>query len=241
MFSLFKKEISTFFCSITGYLVVLVFLVATGLFLWVVPSETNILYGGYSTLEPLFVIAPWIYLFLVPAVAMRLIAEERKTGTLELLLIRPLSPMQIVVAKYFAGLSVVFISIIPTLVYLFVVYQLGAEKGNFDIGAAAGSYIGLLFLAAIYMAVSLFASSITDNQIVAFVVGVVLCFAFYSGFDSLSSVFSSGVGSSIASLGIANHYSSISRGVLDSRDVVYFLSVAFVFIYFTRLIIGLRK
>ena len=242
MFSLFKKELSTFFCSLTGYLVVAVFLTATGLFLWVVPGELNILYGGYATLEPLFDIAPWIYLFLVPAIAMRLIAEERKQGTLELLLIRPLSAWQIVVAKYLAGFTLVVISILPTLIYLFVVWQLGDPSGNIDMGATMGSYIGLLLLAAVYMAAGLFASSLTDNQIVAFVVGVVLCFLLYIGFDSIASLPSAkGMQDVVAQMGISSHYDSISRGVADSRDVVYFASLTLFFMLLTAVVVSRQR
>ncbi len=236
MFSLFKKELSTFFSSLTGYLVVAVFLTATGLFLWVVPGELNILYGGYATLEPLFGIAPWIYLFLVPAIAMRFIAEERKQGTLELLLIRPLSVWQIVIAKYLACFTLVCISILPTFTYLFVVWQLGDPIGNIDMGATIGSYIGLVLLAAVYMAASLFASSLTDNQIVAFVIGVVLCFLLYTGFDSIALLpAAKGVQDVVAMCGVSSHYDSISRGVADSRDVIYFVSVA---IFFMALTVG---
>lgn len=238
MFSLYKKEIATFFCSLTGYLVVAVFLIATGLFLWVIPGDLNILYGGYATLEPLFNIAPWIYLFLVPAISMRLIAEEKKQGTLELLVIRPLSTLQITIAKYLAGLTLVIISILPTLIYLFVVWQMGDPVGNIDMGSTMGSYIGLFLLAAIYMAIGTFASATTDNQIVAFVLGVALCFVFYTGFDSLASIPAlKGVQDIIGQCGISYHYDSISRGVMDSRDVIYFVSVASFFIVMTSLVI----
>ncbi len=240
--SLYKKEIAAFFCSATGYLVVAVFLVAAGLFLWGVPGETNIIYGGYSTLEPLFGIAPWIYLFLVPAIAMRTFAEEKRNGTLELLLIRPLTPLQIVMAKYLAGLTLVLLSIAPTLTYIYIVWQLGAPQGNLDLGGTMGSYIGLIFLSAIYMAIGVFASSITDNQIVAFVSAVAMCFIFYSGFDAIASLPSLSVAANfITSCGIDSHYASMSRGVIDSRDVVYFLSVAAMFIAFTCISIRRRR
>ncbi len=234
MFSLYKKEIAAFFCSATGYLVVSVFLILTSLFLWIIPGEMNILYSGYATLEPLFSIAPWIYLFLVPAIAMRLFAEERRTGTLELLLIRPLSPLKIVLAKYLAGLTLVLLSIAPTITYVIIVWNLGTPVGNLDVGGTIGSYIGLIFLAMIYMAIGIFSSSITDNQIVAFVTAVALCFIFYNGFDAIGSIptFSS-VESTISSFGIDSHYASMSRGVLDSRDIVYFASVASLFVAFT--------
>lgn len=242
MFSLFRKEVSTFFCSLTGYLVIAVFLLACGLFLWVVPGDLNILYSGYASLEPLFAIAPWIYLFLVPAVSMRLIAEERHSGTLELLLIRPVRVWQIVMAKYLAGFVLVMLTIAPTIVYVFIVSYLGSPVGNIDLGGTIGSYLGLIALAAIYMAVGIFASSLTDSQIVAFVVAMVLCFVVYTGFDYIAQIPAfAPVASVIEPIGIEYHYASISRGVVDSRDVVYFLSVAALFVALTCMAINRRK
>lgn len=242
MIALFRKEILTFFSSLTGYLVVSVFLVVTGLFLWVVPGDLNILYSGYSSLEPLFYLAPWIYLFLVPAVTMRLFSEEKKSGTIELLLTRPLTEFQIVFAKYLAGLVLVVISLLPTLIYYFSVNQLGNPIGNIDHGATWGSYIGLFFLAAVYVSIGVFSSALSDNQIVAFVIAVVLCFVFFYGFEAMASIPSlKGVSSTLAFLGISDHYKSISRGVIDSRDVIYFSSVILVFCYFTRTVLNSRK
>lgn len=242
MLALLRREIETFFSSMIGYLVVGVFLIATSLFLWVIPGDLNIIYGGYATLEPLFTIAPWIFMFLVPAVTMRMFAEERKSGTLELLLTRPLSSMQIVMAKYLSGFILVVLSIVPTFTFIVLVSYLGAQQGNLDLGAAWGSYIGLVFLASIYVAIGIFASSLTENQVVAFVLAIVICFVFYSGFDSVAllPVFK-GMGSFFESLGINAHYLSVSRGVLDSRDLVYFLSMSFLFIYLTRAVLESRK
>jgi ABC-2 type transport system permease protein len=242
MLSLLQKEIAMFFSSLTGYLVVSVFLLTTGLLLWVVPGDLNILFGGYASLDALFFLAPWIYLFLVPAVTMRLFAEERRTGTLELLLTRPLSELQIALAKYLAGLVLVIISLLPTLIYLVSVYQLGNPVGNIDMGATWGSYIGLLFLAAVYVAIGVFASALTDNQIVAFVIAVALCFLFFYGFEAASLV--PGLKewrNMFVFLGINDHYKSVSRGVVDSRDVVYFLSVIALFVWATRTAINSRK
>ncbi len=242
MIALLKKEIATFFSSITGALVVSVFLITTGLFLWVVPGEMNILFGGYASLEPLFYLAPWIYLFLVPAVTMRLFADERKAGTLELLLTRPISVFQIVGAKYLAGLILVFISLLPTLFYVFSVYVLGNPVGNIDVGGTWGSYLGLFFLAAVYAAIGVFSSSLSDNQIVSFVIAVVLCFFFYSGFDSIALIPGlNNAGEIIGALGIDVHYQSISRGVVDSRDLIYFGSVVVFFLFLTKIIIEKRK
>jgi ABC-2 type transport system permease protein len=242
MYALFKKEILTFFSSLTGYLVVSVFLIVTGLFLWVIPGDMNILYSGYASLDPLFYLAPWIYLFLVPAITMRLFAEEKKSGTIELLLTRPLTELQIVLAKYLAGFMLVVISLLPTLIYYVAVWQLSSPVGNVDSGATWGSYLGLVFLAGVYVGVGVFASSVTDNQIVSFVIAVVISFLFFYGFDALAMIPSlKKMSDGMAFLGINNHYESISRGVVDSRDVIYFLSIIAVFIYLTRLVLTSRK
>ncbi len=236
MFALFKKELVSFFSSITGGLVVSVFLLLTGLFLWVIPNDLNILYGGYATLESLFYLAPWVYLFLVPAVCMRLFADEKKMGTLDVLLTRPISEMQIVMGKFMAGLAVVLISLVPTLIYVYSVRYLGNPVGNLDMGGTWGSYIGLVFLAAVYVAIGVFASSLTDNQIVAFVVAVLLSFMFYSGFDSLAALHSLAAYRDLISyIGIESHYSSLRRGVIDSRDIVHLSSLVFFFLFVTKI------
>ena len=242
MLALLKKEISMFFSSLTGYLVVTVFLLVTGLFLWVLPGEMNILFGGYSSLESLFYLAPWIYLFLIPAITMRLIAEEKKGGTMELLLTRPLSELQIVLAKYLAGVLLVAICLLPTFFYFWSVYQLGNPVGNIDMGATWGSYIGLFFLAAVYVSIGVFASSLTDNQIIAFVLSIVLCFVFYYGFEAVSEIPAvKGASEMLTFLGINEHYKSVSRGVIDSRDIIYFVSVIALFIWSTRVVLNSRK
>jgi ABC-2 type transport system permease protein len=242
MWSLYKKEISSFFSSLTGYLVVGVFLILTSLFLWVIPGEMNILYGGYATLESLFYMAPWLYLFLVPAVTMRLFAEEKRTGTIELLYTRPLSELQIILAKYLAGITLVIISLIPTLLYFYSVIQLGNPVGNIDYGGTWGSFIGLFFLAAIYVSIGVFSSALSDNQIISFVIAVIMCFTLYYGFEAIAQInISNSIQSAIIYLGINEHYQSISRGVIDSRDILYFLSVITLFVYFTRTILLSRK
>nr|WP_321410758.1 gliding motility-associated ABC transporter permease subunit GldF [uncultured Carboxylicivirga sp.] len=242
MIALLKREISSFFSSITGALVVSVFLLITGLFIWVIPGDLNLIFGEYATLDSLFYIAPWVYLFLVPAVTMRLFADEKKSGTLDLLLTRPISSFEIVWAKFLAGLLVVIISLLPTFIYMFSVYQLGNPIGNMDMGGTWGSYIGLFFLATIYVAIGTFSSALSDNQIVAFVIAVVLSFVFYTGFDSVSGIQSlKGIAEAIRQLGIDAHYSSLSRGVVDSRDVVYFLSVVFAFLYSTKMVLSTKK
>ena len=242
MFALLKKEISSFFSSVTGYLVISVFLLTTGLFLWVIPGEFNILYGGYSTLEPLFYLAPWIYLFLVPAVTMRLFADEKKSGTLELLLVRPLTTYQIIWAKYLAAVIVITLSLLPSLIYYYSVYMLGHPVGNIDTGGTWGSYIGLFFLAAVYAAIGVFASSVTDNQVIAFILAIILSFFFYTGFASVASIPAlHSFQNTIIYLGIDEHYSSISRGVVDSRDIIYFGSVIAFFMIITKTVLDSRK
>ncbi len=235
MFTLLKKEFCNFFASPMGYIVIGVFLVITGLFLWIFPGEFNVLDAGYANLDGLFYFAPWLYLFLVPAVTMRLISEERKTGTIELLLTHPITKLNIVLSKYFAGVLLVLFSLIPSLIYFLSVWILGDPMGNIDTGGTWGSYIGLFFLAAIYVSIGLFSSSLTDNQIIAFIVSAVLCFFFYAGFDIISGLASNGSSESmIASLGIMAHYDSMSRGVIDSRDIIYFLVVTSIFVFLTK-------
>jgi ABC-2 type transport system permease protein len=238
MFTLLKKEFSSFFSSPMGYIVIGVFLVITSLFLWVFPGEYNILESGYATMDGLFILAPWLYLFLVPAVTMRLFAEEKKTGTLELLMTRPVTRLNIVLSKYFAGVLLVLFSLIPTLLYFLSVYLMGDPVGNIDSGGTWGSYIGLFFLAAIYVSIGLFASALTDNQIISFIIAALLCFFFYYGFDLIASLTTSGETETfISSLGINAHYESLSRGVVDSRDVIYYLVVIVIFIFLTKKVI----
>ncbi|MEN8119468.1 MAG: gliding motility-associated ABC transporter substrate-binding protein GldG [Bacteroidota bacterium] len=242
MIHLLKKEINGFFSSLTGYVVIVVFLLSTGLFLWVFPGQFNILDNGHASLNPLFTIAPWVFLFLVPAVSMRLFSDEKKSGTIEFLFTQPLTEMQIVLAKYFAGVVLVLFSLIPTLIYLISVYQMGNPAGNIDMAGVWGSYIGLFFLAAIYVSIGVFSSSLTENQIVAFLIALLLSFFIYIGFESISSLnFLNPVSGIILNLGINEHYKSISRGVLDLRDIVYFISVIAIFIYLTKMVLESRK
>jgi len=230
MFSIFRKELRSFFSNATGYIVIGIFLLLTGLFLWIIPGEFNILDSGYANVDGLFYLAPWLFLFLCPAVTMRLFAEEKQTGTWELLATKPLSKLQIVLGKYFAGWVLVSLALLPTLVYYFTVVYLAEPIGNVDSGAFWGSFIGLFFLAAVYVAIGTFSSSLSNNQVVSFVVAVVLCFFFYYGFDLLASFFTSGQSIQLLeTIGIHAHYKSMSRGVIDSRDLLYFvvLSVGF--------------
>lgn len=242
MYTLLKKEISGFFSSLTGYIVIIVFLIINSLFMWIFPGANNVLDAGYATLDTLFTISPWVFLFLAPAVTMRMFADEKKSGTIELLLTRPLSDFQIITAKYLAGLVLVLFSILPTLIYFYSVHQLGNPAGNIDTGGTWGSFIGLFFLAAIYVAIGVLSSSFTENQIVAFIMGMLLCFIVYIGFDYLSelAVFK-GINGFIINLGINEHYKSMSRGVIDSRDMIYFISAIAFFLLITKTILQSRK
>ncbi|MBO7203130.1 MAG: gliding motility-associated ABC transporter permease subunit GldF [Paludibacteraceae bacterium] len=238
MFILFKKELQAFFSSLAGYIVIGIFLIITSLFLWVFPTNYNIIENGYAQADGLFALAPWLYLFLVPAVTMRLFAEEKRTGTMELLYTQPLTALDIVLGKYFAGVALVLISLFPTIIYYLSICFLAEPIGNVDHGAFWGSFIGLAMLALVYTSVGLFASAITNNQIVAFLIAVIGCFALFLGFDLVGSTFNSGLIESIISwFGINYHYESMSRGVLDSRDVIYFFSVTTIFILFCTKII----
>jgi ABC-2 type transport system permease protein len=210
--------------------------------MWVFPGQMNVLDSGYSNLDSLFSLAPWVFMFLVPAITMRMISEEKRSGTLELLFTRPLNEFQIVMAKFLAAWTLVIISILPTLIFYLSVYLLGSPVGNIDTGGTWGSYIGLVFLGGIYAAIGLFASSMTENQIASFIIAVLFVFLFYMGFGFLASLGKTGVTSLfIEKFGIDFHYQSISRGVVDSRDLLYFLSTIFLFLYFTKTILVTRK
>jgi len=242
MKSIFIRELQNFFSSLTGYVIAILFLVLTGLFLWVLPGNTNILDSGYASLEPLFYIAPWLFLFLVPAATMRMFADEKKSGTIELILTRPISDTAMVLGKFFASVVLVAIVIIPAFIFVYSVSSLGNPAGNLDWAATWGSFIGLFFLASAYAALGLFASSLTDNIIVAFLSAVALCFLFYDGLAWVAELQSlEWARSALLSLSISEHYDSVSRGVIDSRDVVYFLSISLVFLGLTRLKLQSRK
>lgn len=242
MLTLISKEIRSFLGSLIGYIVIVVFLTTIGLIMWVFPGGINVLDGGYASIDALFYIAPWVFMFLVPAITMRLFAEESRTGTIELLLTKPLTDFQIVFAKYIAGFTLVLFSLLPTLVYFYSVYSLGNPIGNIDVGGTVGSYFGLLFLGSVFVAIGVFASAITKNQIISFIVAVFLCFFCYVGFESISSLeFFGSVDDIILKLGINEHYISMSRGVIDTRDVVYFLSTIGLFLILTKTVLSSRK
>jgi len=242
MLTLLLKEVRGFLSSLIGYIVIVVFLLINGLFLWVFPADFNILDNGYANMDGLFMLAPFVFLFLIPAITMRSFADEKKSGTIEMLLTKPLTDLQIILAKYFAGLVLVVFSLLPSLIYFFSVYQLGYPKGNLDMGGIWGSYIGLLFLGSGFVAIGLFVSSITDNQIVSFIIAVFLCGFVYLGFEFIYSLsFFGSIDLFIKSLGISAHYASMSRGVIDTRDILYFLSLISIFILLTKISLESRK
>lgn len=241
MLTIYKKELYAYLNSLVAYITIGVFLLVLSLFLWVFP-DTSILEYGYASLDSLFSTVPYLFMFLIPAITMRSFSEEKREGTFELLATRPLTDWQIILGKYFASLTLVLFALLPTLVYYVSVYQLGVVKGNVDSGAVIGSYIGLFLLGAVFVAIGIFSSSATKNQIIAFTIAIFLCFFAFSGFESVSQVLSlQRFDSVLISLGINEHYQSISRGVLDSRDLVYFLSVIALFLLFTKTILGGRK
>ena len=242
MFAIFRKEISGFFSSLTGYIVIIVFLIVNSLFMWVFPGEWNILESGYAGLDTLFFLSPWVFLFLVPAVTMRMIAEEKRLGTIELIYSKPVTERGIIWGKYLASLALVLLALIPCLTYFASVFILGETPGNLDRGGTWGAFIGLFFLASIYASAGIFASSLTDNQVIAFIIAVLICFVLYAGFDSFAYLPGlKKLDEFVISLGINEHYKSISRGVLDIRDAAYFIAVAAVFNEASRLVLLSRK
>jgi ABC-2 type transport system permease protein len=242
MLAVFRKEISGFFSSLTGYIVIIVFLLLNSLFMWVLPGELNILDSGYAGLDTLFFISPWVFLFLVPAITMKMVAEEEHLGTIELLYSRPITERSIIYGKFLASVSLVLLSLVPGLIYYLSVYYLGETPGNLDIGGTWGAFTGLFFLAAIYTSVGIFASSLTENQVTAFIIAVLLCFVLFAGFDSFAYLPGlKKLDEIVIGLGINEHYKSMSQGVIDLRDMAYFLSVIIVFNEATRLKMLSRK
>jgi ABC-2 type transport system permease protein len=242
MYALLKKEIRTFLSSLIGYVVIAVFLLLVGLFMWIFPGDLNTLQMGFANIDTLFFISPWVFMFLIPAITMRSFAEEKRSGTIELLFTRPLTDFQIIFAKYLAGWLLVIIALIPTLIYYFTVYRLGTPVGNIDSGGTWGSYVGLLLLASAYVSIGLFASAITNNQIVAFLLAAVLCFFMFTGFQSLGNFELLGsLDEPIKKLGIQDHYASLSLGLIDTRDVIYFVALNAIFMMLTQTVLASRK
>lgn len=242
MFAIFRKEITGFFSSLTGYIVIIVFLLFNSLFMWVFSGEWNIFESGYAGLDTLFFFSPWVFLFLVPAVTMKMIAEEKRLGTIELIYSKPVTEREVILGKYLAAITLVLLSLLPCLVWYVSVYFLGETPGNLDRGGTWGAFIGLFFLAAIYASAGIFASSLTDNQVVAFIIAVIICFVLYMGFDSIAYLPGlKKLDEFIINLGINEHYKSMSRGVLDIRDMTYFVAVSLIFVEATRLVLVSRK
>ena len=242
MLALLRKEIAGFLSSLIGYIVIITFLIFMSLFMWVIPGPSNVIETGYSNIDGLFSITPYLYLFLIPAITMKSFAEEKRNGTIETLLTAPISEFQLVLAKYLAGVLLVILSILPTVFYYLTVYQYGNPIGNIDSGGTWGSYIGLLFLGIAFVSIGLFTSSISDNQVVSFVLAVVLCYICFIGFDTLSEIEAlKNFDFLLLNLSINSHYVSMSRGVIDSRDVIYFLGLVFIFLLATKTVIESRK
>lgn len=241
MIQVFVKELNSFLNSLIAYIVISVFLTGIGLLMWVFP-ETSVLDYGYADMETLFSLGPYVFMFLIPAITMRMFAEEKKAGTIELLITKPLTDWEIIFGKYLSGFALVIFSIIPTLIYYWSVYQLGNPVGNIDTAGVMGSYIGLILLGGVFTAIGIFSSAISTNQIVSFIIAVFFCFIVYSGFESIAAINDWGAFSSfIEQLGILYHYDAMSKGLVDTRDVIYFLSVIAVMLLSTKLILSSRK
>lgn len=232
MKALLLREIKSFFGLPIGYLVIAIFLLLNGLFLWVFDGDYNILNSGFADMSPFFKLSPWIFIFLIPAVTMKSFSDEKKQGTLELLFTKPLSIWEIVNGKFLGAFTLSVLALLPTLIYVWMVSYFGYPPGNIDMGSTMGSYFGLLFLAASYTAIGIFTSTLSDNQIVAFILSVFICFIFYFGFDGVADLLKQS-NSFIAQLGMDYHFKSMGRGVIDTRDVLYFVSVTTAFLAFT--------
>lgn len=241
MIRVLAKEFNSFLNSLIAYIVIGVFLTGMGLLMWVFP-ETSVLEYGYADMNTIFSLGPYVFIFLIPAITMRSFAEEKKAGTMELLLTKPLGDWDIILGKFLACFLLVIFSLLPTVVYYFSIYMLGNPEGNIDTPGVIGSYIGLTLLGGVFCSVGIFASSITPNQIVAFLVSAFLCFILFSGFNSIASInLWSAYALKIKQLGILYHYEAMGRGLIDSRDIVYFASVGFLTLLFTRLTLGSRS
>ena len=231
MYAIFKKEINSFFSSPIGYLVIALFLIANGLFVWVIENDFNSLNYGFADLSGYYYLAPWILLFLIPAITMKSFSEEKKQGTLEILLTTPITKIQLVLGKFFGAYTLIILALAPTLLYIYTIYQLGNPIGNIDLGTTTGAYFGLLCISMTYCSVGIFTSSICNNQVVAFITGVITCFFLYYGFEIISETFKT----SIENLGVKYHFNNISKGIIDTRDLIYFFSTTILFIYLTSL------
>lgn len=241
MFTIFLKEVNNFLNSLIAYIVIGVFLTSIGLLMWVFP-ESSILEYGYADMGTLFTMGPYVFMFLIPAITMRMFAEEKRTGTAELLFTRPLTSFDIIAGKYLAGFFLVVFALLPTVLYYFSVYNLGNPVGNLDTPGIIGSYIGLTLLGGVFVSIGIFSSSVTENQVVSFILAVFLSFIMYSGLSSIAGINVWGEFSYILEqFSVLYHYGSLSKGLIDLRDIVYFLSVIAVMLLITNLIINSRK
>jgi ABC-2 type transport system permease protein len=241
MIHILSREFNSFLNSLIAYIVIGVFLTGMGLLVWVFPEYSVIEYG-YADLSALFSLAPYVFIFLIPAITMRSFAEERKAGTVELLMTKPLSDWDIILGKFFACFLLVTVALLPTIIYYFSIYVLGNPVGNVDSAGVVGSYVGLVLLGGVFCSVGIFASSITPNQIVAFITAAFLCYLLFSGFDSVASINLWATNALlIKQLGIQYHYESMSKGLIDSRDLIYFVSVIFIMLLITKIVTGSRS
>ena len=242
MITLFKKEINQFFTSLTGNLIIIFFLLVNGLFIWGIEGDFNVLDSGYANMNSLFTLAPIIFLIFIPAICMHMFSEEYQSGTIEFLFTNPISSWNIVFSKYLAGNVLVLLAIVPTFIYFFSIYLLGETIGNIDLGGTLGSYIGLFLLSSAFIAIGIFSSAISSNQLISFVIAIFCNTIFYYGFDLLSSIpFLQNINLFISNLGISNHYNMMSKGVIDTRDLIYFLSLCFIFLILSKTIIELKR
>ncbi|APG59351.1 gliding motility-associated ABC transporter permease subunit GldF [Christiangramia salexigens] len=242
MLAILNKEIRSFFSSISGYLVIGIFLLVSSLFLFVFSGSYNILDAGFADLKPFFDLAPWIFIFLIPAISMKSFADEKKMGTMELLLTKPIGLWKLILGKYLGVLLLVIMAIIPSLLFIYTINELGKPEGNWDLGASLGSYLGLILLGGCYSAIGIFASSLSSNQIVSFLLSVFLCFFCFYAFEALGEInFLGSSGYILESFGINFHYKSISRGVIDTRDLIYFVSLIFLFLKLTQMTLRNEK
>lgn len=235
MKSILRKELNSFFSSPIGYLVIAVYLLVNGFFLWIFEGDFNILHAGFADLNSYFFLAPWIFIFLIPAITMRSFSDEINTGTIEILKTKPITNWQLILGKYLGSLILVIAAIIPTLIYVYSIYELGNPIGNISFGTTLGSFIGLLFLASAYTAIGIFSSTLSKNQIVSFIIAVAISFFLYYGFEGLASYQLVGnLDYTVQQFGMSEHFSSISKGVIDTRDLIYFTSVTFFFLFLTN-------
>lgn len=231
---LIKKELFSFLASPIGYVAIGVFLIVNGLFLWILKNDFNILQAGFADLNSFFYLIPWVFLMLIPAVTMKMIADEYRLGTMEVLLSKPITTWQLIFGKYIAALILILISLAFTLVYIISIYYLANPIGNIDLGVIIGSYLGLLFLASAYISIGLYTSSLSQNQLIAFILGMLLSYFLFYGFEFIAEILSI-ENINIQTFGLFYHFKSISKGVIDSRDIIYFISVTFFFLYLTKI------